>query len=206
MRKVWTFISYLFHPLFIPTIGTFIVMWNDSLIFSSFDTLSPWLSVLSMIFICTAALPFLFSITLLKMGRVSSIKEPNVQERKTLMAFAEFGFLLAYLAFHNIPALGHSLNLYILGLNIAMILTLIINLFTKTSFHTTGAGGIVGTAIGLMYYARVDLKYWIIGTMLISIAIGYARYKLKAHNTLEIYLGYIVGILSLALVFIIGAK
>jgi hypothetical protein len=206
MERTWKFISYLFHPLFMPTIGAFMVMWNDPLLYLSLDSLAPWLSVLGVVFICTAAVPLLFSITLVRMGRITSIYEPNEQDRKSLIAFAELGFLLAYLAFRNIPTLGHSIMFFLLGINIAMVITLVVSFFKKISFHTTGIGGIVGTTIGLMYYTRDNLKYWVIGAILAAILVGYARYKLKAHDTFELYLGYIVGIASLALVFIIGAK
>jgi len=205
-KRFWTFISYILHPLFMPTIGTFIVMWNDPALFISLNNPTPWLIVLAAVFSCTVMLPLMFSWALLKMERISSLENPTENDRRTLMVFAEMGFLLTYLAFHNIPNIGRSLSLFMLGINVAMIATLAASFIKRISFHATGAGGILGTVIGLAYYTRLDLKYWICGAIVLACLAGYARYKLKAHDTLEIYLGYIVGILSLALVFMIGAK
>jgi len=205
-NKIWSFLSYLFHPLFMPTLGIFIVMWNDPFIYLSFDSYLPWISVMGVVFVCTALLPLLLIWTLLKMQKISSLQNPTEVDRRMLICFTELGFILAYLAFHNIPSIGRSISLFILGLNIAMIATLLVSFIQRTSFHATATGGMVGTAIGLMYYTRMDMKYWIIGTALMACLTGYARFRLKAHNTYELYLGYAIGILSLALVFIIGAK
>lgn len=205
-NRNWTTISYLLHPLFMPTLGTFMIMWNDPLIYLSLDTISPWIAVLVAVFICTALLPLLFSLTLVRLRYVSSLQSPTEQERRTLMMFAEFGFLLAFLTFHKIPSLGHSISLFILGINIAVIATFILNFFQKTSFHATGAGGLLGASIGLMYYTRMYTWPWIAGAMFICYLVGFARYRLKAHDSFEIYLGFIVGVLSLFAVFFFGAK
>lgn len=205
-NRTSTVVSYIFHPLFIPVLGTFIIMWNDPLLYVSLDTPLPWMVMLGTVFICTALLPLFFSWSLVKMGRISSLENPTNEDRRLLMMCAELGFLLAYLTFHRIPSLGHSISLFMLGINIAMVATLIINFVQRTSFHTTGAGGLLGATIGLMYYAREDLKYWIIAIMVLCCVIGYARYRLKAHNAFELYLGYIVGILSLFAVFYFGTN
>ncbi len=135
------------------------------------------------------------------------MEEPTEKRQaEMLMMFAELGFLTAYLGIYNIPEAGRSLSLFMLGINIAMIATLAASFIKRISFHATGAGGILGTVIGLAYYNHLNFKYWICGAIVLAWLAGYARYRLKAHDTFEIYLGYIVGILSLALTFIIGAK
>ncbi len=188
-----------------PTLGTFIIIWNDPSLHVNLVDLIAWAILLGTVFTCTALLPLFFSFMLLKTGRITSLQNANDQERRTLMVFTGLGFLLAYLTYHNIPALGRSLSLFMLGINVAMLATLIINFFQKTSFHATGSGGLLGASIGLMYYTRIDLKYWIIGTIVLCFIAGYARYRLKAHSSFEIYLGYIIGIVSMFAVFFFGA-
>jgi len=204
-NRIATFFSYLFHPLYMPVLGTYIVIRNDPFLYFAFDTPEPWIRVLSSVFTCTVLLPLLCCWTLAKMERITSLENPTDEDRRVMLMFTELGFLLSYLAFHKIPSSGYSLSLFMLGINIAMVATLLIGFAQKTSFHATGAGGILGTIIGLMYYTRDDLKYWIIGALLLCVTVGYSRYKLKAHNSFEIYLGFIVGILSLFLTFFIGA-
>ena len=161
-KRFWTFISYILHPLFMPTIGTFIVLWNDPALFISLNNIAPWLIIIGSVFTCTVILPLMFSWALLKMERISSLENPTETDRRTLMVFAEMGFLLTYLAFHNIPNVGRSLSLFMLGINIAMLATLAASFIKRISFHATGTGGVLGTVIGLAHYTGLNLKYWIL--------------------------------------------
>ncbi len=88
-----------------------------------------------------------------------------------------------------------------LGINISIIATLIASLFTKVSFHCVGAGGLLGTVIGLMRYTQVNLFLWLGVALAVVLLTALSRYKLKAHGAFEIYLGLIIGITSQTLVF-----
>jgi hypothetical protein len=203
---MWKIISYVFHPILMPTLGIFIVMVSDPYIYQVLDGLSPWLIFLSSIFVCTAVMPVSLSWLLLKMGRVTSLSQPTDNDRKQLMAFTELWFILAYFAVHNIPSVGRSLTYYMLGVNIAMIATLLTSLVTKVSLHAVGIGGILGTIIGMMYYTRVQMLPQVAIAIALVYLVGFSRYKLKAHNGGDIFIGNIIGISCQALVFFVGAK
>ena len=91
-----------------------------------------------------------------------------------------------------------------LGINISIILTLIASLFTKVSFHSVGAGGLLGTVMGLMKYTQQNLFIWLFGAFAIVLFVALSRYKLKAHDAFNIYVGLIIGIAAQALVFFIS--
>lgn len=201
-KKLWTFISYLFHPAIMPTLGTFIVLWNDPFLFIPLEsTIEPWLIVLAVVFMCTYLMPLILSYALFKMGRVSSISNPNENDRKILLGFTALCFILVYYTFHNFPSSAQSLKIFMLGINISIVATLITSLFTKVSFHSVGAGGLLGTVIGLMQYTHISLYPWLAGAFGIAFITALARYKLKAHGAFEIYIGLIIGIATQTLVF-----
>src|SRR5581483_6313918 len=112
------------HPLFMPTLAVLLLMWTDPSLHVELDEPITWIIIPGTIFICTALLPIMFSYGLLRMGRVTSLENANDQDRRTLMLFAELGFLLAYLTYRNVPSLGHTILLLMLGINIAMVVTL----------------------------------------------------------------------------------
>jgi hypothetical protein len=203
---MWKTISYLFHPVLMPTLGILIVMVFDPFVYQSLDGPLPWFILLTSIFICTGLLPIFFSWILLKMERVSSLTNPTPNDRKQLIAFTELCFILGYYAVHNVPMVGRSLSCFMMGINIAMIVTLIASMFTKVSLHAVGIGGVLGTAIGLMYYTRIPIYPVIAGAIVLVSVIDYARYKLQAHTAFDIYLGNIIGITCTALVFIAYAR
>ena len=91
-----------------------------------------------------------------------------------------------------------------LGINISIIATLIVSLFTNVSFHSVGAGGLLGTVIGLMRYTHEGLVLWLIGAFAIVFLTSLSRYKLKAHGAFEIYAGLIIGITIQSVVFFFG--
>jgi hypothetical protein len=205
----WKFISYVFHPIYMPTLAMVIVICTDRFIYLTVDAEGLWQMAtvdIPVVFLCTAVIPLLFTWSLKLMGKISSLTEATREDRKWIILFSVLGFLLAYYVFRNAPLRAKSMNLLILGMNIGAIITFIANLFTKVSLHAAGVGGIVGTAIGLAYYTRFPLTFWIAGALLMAWLVTYARYKLKAHEPADICLGYCIGMVVQALVFFAGAR
>lgn len=200
-KQLWTFISYLFHPVIMPTLGTLAVLWCDPNLYIPLNTEKPWLIILGVVFLCTYVLPLITSGGLLLLGVISSVSHPTENDRRLMLSFTALFFILVYYVFHNIPAMGVSLKIFALGINISIILTLIASLFTPVSFHSVGVGGLFGTIIGLMRYTQEYLFIWLACAFAIVILTSLARYKLKAHGAFEIYLGLIIGITVQSLVF-----
>lgn len=209
MDKFWKVTSYIFHPALMPTLGIIIIISNDPFIYSSLEPDQFWIflaSAAAVTLALTMAFPLVLSYLLLKTGYVSSLTTPTDKDRLMLIAFTELCFILAYYSIHNIPIMGRSLSFFMLGVNIAMIVTLITSLVTKVSLHAVGIGGILGTVIGLMYYTRIANYPAVAAAILLVSIVGLARYRLKAHAAADIYIGNIIGIACQALVFIIMGK
>ncbi|HSY76569.1 MAG TPA: hypothetical protein VK890_06920 [Bacteroidia bacterium] len=204
-NQTWKTISYLFHPVLMPTLGLFIVIISDPYIYLTID-IAQLLPSIGIVFLCTAIFPLLISWVLLKMGGISSLTNPTDNDRKQLIAFSALFFMLGYYVFHNIPPYGKSISHFMLGVNIAMVVTLIANLVTKVSLHAVGVGGILGTVIGLAYYSKLLLMPQVFIAMALVMLVSYARYKLKAHDAADIYIGNIIGIACQAAVFFIASR
>jgi len=192
-----------------PTLGVILIITNDPFIYSSLDQDQFWIflaSFASMTLLCTTMLPLFVSWVLFRMGRVSSLTEPTDKDRLMLIAFTELCFILAYYSIHNIPMIGRSLSFFMLGINVAMIITLLISLITKVSLHAVGIGGILGTVIGLMYYNRIQNYPAIAAAIALVVLVDLSRYKLKAHAAADIYIGNSIGIACQAMVFILLGK
>lgn len=205
-NNFWKNISYIFHPVVMPLLGLMVVMLTDPFVYFSLYSPEPWIIFVSSMIVSILLMPLFLSWILLKAGRITSISNPNEKDRKQLIAFTELCYLLAYFSLHNVPSIGKSLAYFMLSVNIAMIVTLIASMFTKVSLHAVGVGGILGTVIGLMYYTRMYLVPWVCGAIILVILVSYARYKLKAHEPGDIYIGLIIGIACQASVFIIGGR
>jgi membrane-associated phospholipid phosphatase len=190
-----TFLSYLFHPLLIPTYGMYLLY----LIFSRlyyFRDIQFCLHLLSITFIATGLLPALSSLILLRTGFISSLEMKEKQERTGPFLFTVAYYLFAYFLLRNFPApivMGTVIRLFTLGAAIALLLTTFISLRWKISAHAVAAGGITGALAGLSIFLTSTPPEILYASIFISGLIGYARLRLEAHTPAQVYAGFLLG-------------
>lgn len=184
-------ISWLFHPMLTPTAGVLII----NLFFSEKLQLTEQGTVYLLIItaISTIVLPSAFIPMMLYQKLINSIEMKTSKERFTpLFLFSIFYFFAWYVMFRLQAPLVYKTFLFTAGTSV--LIGLGINFLTKVSMHMIGIGGLTGSVYSLMIYSHANLQL----IVLILIAIGgltaYSRLKLNAHNPLQVYLGYLVGI------------
>lgn len=119
-------------------------------------------------------------------------------------------------AFRNMisnPDIPQPLTIFTLGTCIVLGLCFMINLFSKISLHTAGAGGMIVVAILIWkYFAPYGFAAgsWVIhpsviiaSIIMIAGLVGSARLFLKAHNPSEITGGYFIGLAGQLIAFFI---
>ena len=207
-EKLATLLSYLLHPLLMPSYGFTFLFFSKNYI-SDLTPLNLKLVILSVTFIFTFLLPTINAFILLKMGRIKSLEmETNTERIIPYSSAALYYFALFYLLHHaNFPEFYRVtvidfLNLLNLGAAICILLTLIINFKWKISAHTIGIGGLTGGVLGMMYRLQLDLQYFFIALLFCSGIVAYARLKLNAHTPAQVYIGFALGFLiELGLMF-----
>ena len=127
--------------------------------------------------------------------------ETKEERRIPYLITALFFFLTFYLLRQvRLPSL---IPLLLLGASLAMTITMLVNLRWKISAHMVGIGGVLGAIIGLSLRLFIDYRLLILGLILIAGIIGASRMILNAHNPGEIYAGFVVGISSQLLLFLL---
>jgi hypothetical protein len=196
LRIIAKIITYIFHPVFMPTALAFVIVYLSPNYFGAISQKQVNLWLLS-IGITTLFFP-LFSIGLMKpLGFLSSFHMPTAKDRIIpLMTSMIFYFWVNHV-FGNMPGVTVPLILRVLLLGNfwAIILVFMFNIFTKVSIHTAGAGVMVGIMAVLMIISPINMLAPFILSLLIAGAIGTARLILRAHVPHQIWLGYIIGIL-----------
>jgi len=189
--RVAKVISYLFHPLLMPTYGFAVIFFSNNYI-STFTTGSIKLIILSVTFVFTFLLPSANALILLKMGRIKSLEMETLNERIIpYLSTALYYFALFYL-FYN-AEFPNIFRILILGAALSILFTLFISLKWKISAHTTGIGGIAGASLGIIYRLQIDLHLILMIAILISGIVGFARLKLMAHTPAQVYSGFVLG-------------
>jgi hypothetical protein len=194
-------ISYLFHPLLIPVIGLWFIFHTHS--YLSF-IITPELqrALYIVVFIVTFVFPVLSSLLLLILGRISSLEMETPNERRLPYLLTAIYYSLGYYMLTTKVPLPEQLNLLLLGANISVVLTMLINIKWKISAHAIGIGGLIGALLGFSHQLQINIINELIMVLLIAGLVGYARLRLNSHIPSQIYVGYLLGFLCEFLLFV----
>jgi len=158
------------------------------------------IKVYSIIGVFTVILPIFFTLFLLFFKKIKSMTLIDGKDRLLPYIMAAIAYTMNY---HLLTKLKFPeiITQYLLGTTLALVIALIINIRWKISIHMIGIGGIVALILILATKFQLDYKY-IIGAIMLSGIIGTARLKLDSHLPLQIYSGFIMGFLSIFIVYI----
>lgn len=190
-EKLAKIISYLFHPLLMPTYGFAFVFFTKNYISTFTSPNLKWI-ILGVTFIFTFFLPALNAFILLKMGRIKSLEMETNNERTIPYISTSFYYLALFYLFYN-AQFPSVFKILILGAAISVLLSFFINFRWKISAHTIGIGGISGAALGIIYRLQIDMHIILMILLLISGIVGYARLKLNTHTPAQVYSGFVLG-------------
>lgn len=190
-KKIAQALSVVLHPVLMPTYALLFIFQNST--FFSYSIPHTAKLVLFLIIILNTLLfPVIVSFVLVKKGVIKSFEMEKREER--LIPFASNMILMMVAGY-----LIHSLRLpqvffqLILGAVTAVAIAIIINFKWKISIHMIGIGAMVGTLFGLSTFLMVDLRFPIILSFVVAGLLGSARMTLGAHNSLQIYFGFVIG-------------
>ena len=197
MKLLLKVLSYLFHPLFIPIMGTL-----------SYFVITPKYSPRELqsgnilpIFIITVIIPIFIYFILRTLGVVSNIFLPKVGERKYPLLI-NLGLLLV-IVIKVIPE-NFTIELYyfFLGLiaaTVSCLLLLFLNF--KSSLHMNGMGTLLMFLIGLSIHFEINITIAISALTLAAGLVATARLYFRAHSRSEILIGFLIGMVSQLLTF-----
>lgn len=192
MRVFLQFISYIFHPLFIPMAGTlayFMITPKYSPIELQSGNILP-------IFILTVIIPIITYFILRNIGIVSTAFMPTVKERRYPLYIHIL--LLVMVVYKVIPNnFTIELHFYFIGL-IASAMTALILLFfkLKVSMHLMGMGSLFMFLVCLSIHFEINVT---LAVSLLTLATGLvttSRLYLKAHSKPEVLIGFFIGLIS----------
>jgi hypothetical protein len=188
MRLFSKFLSYLLHPLIIPTIGVLVI---DT--FSSIKIPDEYFYLyMGIVFVGTYALPSLLVLLLLVLGFVSELEMPHRHDRNAPLLLAAISVYSTERLLERLYA-PYDILLFLTGISLALILAFFVNLKIKASVHIAGMGGLTAGVLALSIHTQLNLFFVLAPIILLTGLLGTARIKLKAHQPSEVYLGFLVG-------------
>ena len=200
VNRLANVISYLFHPLLMPTLGL-LVIFNSGSFISNLPFEIKRMAYIT-VFIGTFILPISI-IPFFLFGRlVSSIKMSNRGERVLPLAITA---LLYYISFFIMTksSIGPVVTIFMLATAVIVTLVLGISFFWKISAHLAGIGGITGLIISLTFRLKADLMSYLVIILIIAGLVSLARLLLDEHNPAQVYSGFLLGLITMIVIFYI---
>ncbi len=189
---IYKFISYLLHPLLFSFMGTFMYLYlTPEHILKQQESI-----ILIIVFVSTYVVPVLLLTLLKRVKLINDFHLRTIEERKfPILFFILLSFLIGR-TLYNIE-IADLLAFSFFGVAFALSFTyLIFNLRIKTSLHTLGIGGVIGFVMVMSYAYQLNYNALLAGLFIIAGLIGVSRLALNAHSPKEIYLGFVLGIVS----------
>ncbi len=200
-HKFATAISYLFHPLFMPTIGLMYLYYSAKLDgFNTFASLNQkednWIFI-SVVIIFTLIIPAITALVLKKTEQIESLKMQSREERYVPFTITSAGILLSIVLLfgHTNVYVNPVIKIFYIGCFLSIFITLMITYQWKVSIHMVGIGGFTG-AIYLTNSINDAIPpnvFELVVCILLAGLVGYARLSLKAHSMAQVIVGFLLG-------------
>lgn len=196
--KVSKFLSYVLHPVFMPTYLVLILkVFAPLSLFYSFFTLKSFAVFISIIFLYTAVFPILLVFWLNKTKSVSDIEMSNTKERpKVYLITSGFFISLSYFFYSKGGLLEPTA--FLIAIMVVNILGLaLFSIKEKISAHASALACIL--AVNFTVYIKFveqNLYLPILGLVLLLGILSSSRLILGAHTLKQIALGIVWGLFT----------
>jgi len=194
---IYKLISYVFHPLLFSFLGSFLYLYlSPKHILKEQEYI-----ILIIVFVSTYIIPILLLAILKRVNMISDYHLRNIEERKfPVLFFIMLSFLLGRAMVST--QIADLLAFSFFGVAFALSFTyLLFNIKVKTSLHTLGIGGIIGFVMVMSYEYSLNFNSLLAGLFIIAGLIGVSRLALNAHRPKEIYIGFVLGLISQVISF-----
>lgn len=192
MKVFLTFISYIFHPIFIPVGGTiayFLITPKHTPIEVQGGNVLP-------IFILSVIIPIVTYLILKNIGVLQSVLMTTAAERRYPLAIH---IVLLLMILYKVIPNNYIVELYyyfvgLIGAAFTCFLLLFFNV--KASLHLVGVGGLLMYLINLSVHFETNIVIGISLCIGITGLVTSSRLYLKAHTKPELVIGLCIGLLS----------
>ncbi len=203
-RGVAHILSFVFHPLLMVTYGLLFLMWANPYEFGGIGLKDHAPILILQVFMLTFILP-VFSVIMMKMlEMVDDIQLSNKQDRTIPYITTAVFYCWLSVNLHYNQVYPKMFEIFAIGSTLALFIAFFVNIFSKISLHTVGMGGLIGLIITTMlFYSYDNLEFALMAAIIVAGLVGTARLLLEAHESMDVYGGYLVGFSAQLIVFAI---
>ncbi len=189
-HKLAHIVSVLLHPVWMPLYGLLIYLGTPY--GRAFTEPSQRLWLLASVVFFTILIPLGFMLVQIKRGKASGLMLPDRHERRWpyIVTFLSYSGLEYLLALSNMEP---CIVLIVAGFAVTLVVVYNINIFWKISAHLCGIGGLCGAFFGMSWLLCANHLPLMVGLVLASGMLGWARLECRAHTMAQLAAGFLVG-------------
>ena len=195
-NRYWaTFLSYIFHPLFISSYVMAFLLFVHPMAFSQIDRQTKILRFINIV-LCNVLLPAFSVFLLWRLKFIQSIFLRTEKERILPYLVAMVFYWWTWDVFRNLPDIPPVAVHFLLGSFLALCGAWMCNIYFKISMHTVAMGS------ALMFFLLFSFTDDYASGLYLSIAVlatglvATSRLVLTAHSNFDIWSGLFVGMLA----------
>jgi hypothetical protein len=186
-------LSYVFHPLFIPT---YFFLYLMQVVPFEFVGITEWQLNMRLFSVAwlTAFFPAFAVFLLWRLKLSDSIFLRTQKERIIPYVITMFFYWWMYYLSRNFTDQPVALKFFYLGIFVASAIGLTVNNFMKVSLHAMGIAGLMTAVILVSVFYPVNNAIWALLTVLLTALVISARLVVSDHSKKELVVGLFIGI------------
>lgn len=194
-RGIASFISYIFHPVFIPLYAIIFLVFLHPVYFSGFSVAAKY-QTLFITGLNTIFFPLLCVGLLRALGFINSVFLRTQKDRIIPYIACGIFYFWTFTVFKEQPSFHPILSSFMLGVFLASSAALIVNIYYKVSMHALGLGGWLGLFV-IIANSNSMLMTWPLSiVILITGLVCTSRLMITDHTQKDIYSGLLTGIIT----------
>ncbi|HEX5655434.1 MAG TPA: hypothetical protein VFX58_20330 [Chitinophagaceae bacterium] len=194
IRQAAQFLSYIFHPLFIPVYVAWFLVTIQPHLFASFSPMEKILTILRF-FIMYSFFPLVTVLLAKALGFLQSIYLKTQKERIIPYIACGIYYFWMWYVLRNQPQFSREIIIFSMAIWIASSLGLLANIYMKVSMHALSMGVMLCFVL-LLGFTQTGFGLYVSAALLISGLVCTARFIVSDHTPLEVYGGLVLGILA----------
>ena len=199
MIRASNIISYLFHPVFMPLIGVFLILHSGIYAVNAPNDFTRFIYLI--VILTNSILPLSFLPALIYFKNIRTFEMNERRERFIPLFFTTICF---YLTYHIIARVSPIMiiNMFLLSTVVTVFLLTVISIFWKISLHMAGIGGLAGMVVVLSVSYSIDTSMLLCVIILLGGIIGSARMAATNHTPIQVLLGFVTGLAGAMVLFL----
>lgn len=190
MIRAARIISYLFHPLLMPTLGLLLLL-NSGTYISLLDPAAKR-AILFIMALGTLIFPLMMIPILYYRNLISGLQNASREERLVPHFIILILYIITFVYFVRLP-LSKLIDAYVFSTSLSLFLLLLLSFRFRLCIHMTALGGITGLIIALTLLYEIQMEGILMLVLMAAGLTGSARLMLGAQKPGEILAGYLIG-------------